>query len=188
VPRDALEDVADAGPGLLQHARLASHDPGEVRPDEHRGDLEDELVDVGVARQLAPGNGLTQRLGELFNPLLLQLHHPVAGTPGTRRELHRDGREEAAAREHPPLQVPEERLAERPCPTEASGRLARRAQNVPLEDLSRRLTERNSTSEASEASREKHGPHPERQTVGRIDVVCPTDCCGKVSGNSEVQL
>src|SRR5512135_456152 len=110
-PRDALEDVADADPGLLQHARLSGHDPGEVRPDQHRGDLEDQLVDVGVARQLSPGYGLTQRLGELFEPSRLQLHHPVAGTPGTRRELHRDGRDEAAARKYPPFQVSKERLA-----------------------------------------------------------------------------
>jgi hypothetical protein len=58
VPHDALEYVADAEPGLLQHARLSDQDPGEVRPDHHRGDLEDQLVDVGVARQLSPGDGL----------------------------------------------------------------------------------------------------------------------------------
>ena len=56
--RYALEDVSDADPGLLQHVRLSGHDPAEVRPDQHRGDLEDHLVDVGVARQLAPDHGL----------------------------------------------------------------------------------------------------------------------------------
>ena len=41
---------------------------------------------------------------------------PGRGDARARRELHRDGREEATAREDPPLQVPEERLAERQHP------------------------------------------------------------------------
>src|SRR5205085_11269043 len=84
LPHHALEYVADADPGLVQHARVSGHDPGEVRPDHHRGDLEDQLVDVGVARQLTSFDGLTQRLGELSEPLLLTRHPRSRARPGCR--------------------------------------------------------------------------------------------------------
>jgi hypothetical protein len=44
--------VVDADPGFIQDARVPDHNPGEVRPHHHRGDLEDQLVDFGIARQL----------------------------------------------------------------------------------------------------------------------------------------
>src|SRR5436305_1571611 len=69
-------------------------------------------------------------------------HRPVAGPPGARRELRQDGREETAAREHPALQVPEERLGERPDTVKPPPRLARGSQHVSLEYLDGRLDRR----------------------------------------------
>jgi hypothetical protein len=70
--------IWQSGSAMQRHLRVSGHDPGEVRPDHHRGDLEEELVDVALAREPSVVARLKQRLGEFQEPALLHLHYPVA--------------------------------------------------------------------------------------------------------------
>jgi hypothetical protein len=51
-------------PRLVQDARVPGPGPSEVRPDEHRGDLEDQLIEVAVARENPRGASLSQGVRE----------------------------------------------------------------------------------------------------------------------------
>jgi hypothetical protein len=83
-----LENAADAGASLLQHARFSGHDPGKVCPHEHRCNLVSRLVDVRAARQLIVRHGVMESLVKLLEPPPLNRHHTIARSTRSRRKLH----------------------------------------------------------------------------------------------------
>ena len=76
--------------------------------------------DVGVGAELAASHGLVGGLGEHAHPVPLVGGHAVLQRPGRAAQLSGGGREEAAARERPVLDVGQERLAQCPQPSSPS--------------------------------------------------------------------
>jgi uncharacterized OsmC-like protein len=88
-------------------------DGDDVRAGEDRAELEGELVGVGAGWELALVLRLPRGLLEELAPLPLVRRDAVVDAAGAPPQLGRGGDEEAAAGEHPALDVGQEPLAER---------------------------------------------------------------------------
>jgi hypothetical protein len=60
--------VFHSDPGLIEHTLVLRNDPRKVRAKEHGGDFESELIQIGVARQVARQTRLVQGARELRDP------------------------------------------------------------------------------------------------------------------------
>src|SRR5262249_37649081 len=59
-------------------ARVPGHSPGEVRPDEHRCDLEDQLIDVGAPREIPRGTSPPKKPDSEDDLAFLPVHELAA--------------------------------------------------------------------------------------------------------------
>ena len=130
-----LEQVADGGAGSVESGLVAEEDEGDVGAEQERVELEQDLGGVDRGVELPQLLRPTDCGAEIVHELREHLVEVISDRPVLGVELDRRRDEEAATREHPPLEVTEERIAERVHAGSSFGSLERKPRHLAVVDL-----------------------------------------------------